>query len=134
MKFLLKHFAGFSASTLLLSVVTGLDGIGHALASGQVPLIGASFALSGVIAILLGLTILAPVASIASYLANQRLSVHWSLEPQVVLGVLVGYATIPLLLICRGQLMVTTILLISLFLPALTYYLVLRALGLRECL
>ena len=134
MKFLLKHFAGFSASTLLLSVVTGLDGIGHALASGQVPLIGASFALSGVIAILLGLTILAPVASIASYLANQRLSVHWSLEPLVVLGVLVGYATIALLLICRGQLMVTTILLISLFLPALTYYLVLRALGLRECL
>lgn len=131
MKFLLKHFAAFSASTLLLSVVTGLDGIDHALASSQVPLIGASFALSGVIAILFGLTILAPVASIASYLAEQRLSVHWSL---VLLGVLVGYATVPLLLISRGHLMVTAILLVSLSLPALTYYLVLRALGFREYL
>lgn len=134
MKFLLKHIAGFTASTLLLSVVTGLDGIGHALASSQVPLIGASFALSGVIAILFGLTILAPVASIASYLAEQRFSVHWSLEPLLLLGVLLGYATIPLLLISRGHLVVTAILLVSLFLPALTYYLVLRALGFREYL
>lgn len=134
MKFLLKHFAGFTSSTLLLSVVSGLDGIGHALASSQIPLVGASFALSGVIAILLGLTVLAPVASIASYLTEQRLSVHWALEPLVLLGVLLGYATLPLLLVSRGQVVVTTLLLISLLLPALTYYLVLRALGFREYL
>ncbi|WP_038167324.1 hypothetical protein [Verrucomicrobium sp. BvORR106] len=134
MKFILKHFAGFSASTLLLSVVAGLDGIGHALASSQVPLIGASFALSGVISLLFGLTILAPVASIANYLTEHRLSVHWLLEPLVLLGVLLGYASVPLLIICRGQLMVTTLLIVALFLPALTYYLVLRALGFRECL
>lgn len=132
MKFLLKHFAGFTASTLLLSLVSGLDGIGHAIASSQIPLVGASFALSGVIAILLGLTILAPVASIASYLTEQRLSVHWALEPLVLVGVLLGYATLPLLLACRGHVVVTALLLISLLLPALTYYMVLRALGFRE--
>lgn len=134
MQFLFKHFAGFTASTLLLSVVSGLDGIGHALASSRIPLIGASFALSGAIAILLGLIILAPVASIASYLTEQRLSVHWSMEPLLLLGVLLGYATIPLLLISRGHLIITAILLVSLYLPALTYYLVLRALGFREYL
>ena len=117
---------------MLLSVLFGLDGIGHALASGQIPLIGASFALSGVIATLLTLTILAPVAAIAAYLTEQRLSLHWMMEPVVLLSVLLAYATIPLLLICRGHLLPTAILLSILFPPALTYYLVLRALGLRE--
>lgn len=132
MKTLFKHLAGFTASSVLLAILFGLDGIGHALASGQIPLIGASFALSGVVATLLTLTVLAPVATIAAYLTEQRLSLHWMMEPVALLGLLLAYATLPLLLICRGYLFPTAIMLSVLFPPALTYYLVLRALGLRE--
>lgn len=132
MNLVIKQTLALSISVAISAPLFALGGLVTEMAEGRIPWIAGSLFLSALWALFLGLVIFAPVATVSCYLIEHRISVRWFAEPFVVFGVLC-LITIPLGLSLVGW-HPTAILFLtaSLFIPTLIYYLLLRAIGLRE--
>lgn len=136
MKTLLTHGTCLAISTLIAAPLFMLNGVHQSVAQGRVPWMAGSLFMAGLWAIFLACLIFAPVSSVVHYLIENRFRVHWLFEPLILAGVLAVYAVLVSLVFFAG--MPTARLLIaaavSLYFPTLIYYLVLRAVNLREYL
>jgi len=132
MKLFVKHLAAFSVVLLVFAPMWAGLGAARMLVEGRIPWISGSMLLSALWTMFLSVVVFSPVATTASYLVRHKLNVRWFIEPLVVLGTL-AVPVLPLsLLLLPGDFNLSLIAVISLYVPTLIYYLVLRAIELRE--
>ena len=132
MKLLLKHLAAFAVILLIFAPIWAGLGVARGLAVGTIPWITGSMLLSALWTLFLSVAIFSPAATTASYVVRHELNIRWFLEPLVVLGTLAVLALPLSILLLRGNFDLSLLATASLYFPTLIYYLVLRAIGLRE--
>ncbi len=134
MKTVLKHLIALSISAVITAPIFAVNGAYAELAAGRIPWIAGSIFMSAIWSVFLSILVSAPVATIAVYIAEHRLWVKWPLEPLILLGVTALYCGPVALLAFGGSLPLAAAVVLSLYFPALIYFLILRAIGLRECM
>ncbi|MBK1884621.1 hypothetical protein JIN85_19550 [Luteolibacter pohnpeiensis] len=90
--------------------------------------------MSAIWSVFLSIAVSAPVATICVYLVENRLWVKWPLEPLILFGVTAAYSGPVALVAFGGSLPLAVATVMSLYFPALIYFLILRAISLRECI
>jgi hypothetical protein len=124
---LVKHSLSLAVTTMIAGLLFALKGVGLEIGAGRVPWIAGSILFSTLWALVLGIVIFAPVATTTVYLVENKYDFRWFLEPFVLLGILALF-TLPIgLLIFRGRFDIALFATLSLYLPTLIYFGILRA-------
>jgi len=134
MKILLKHLIALLISMIIAAPIFTLNGVYSNFAEGRIPWMAGSIFISAIWAVFLAILVSAPVATISIYIVENRSWVRWPLEPLIVLGVLACYCGSVALLVFGGNVSLAAAVVLSLYFPSLIYFLLLRAIGLREYL
>lgn len=132
MKVLTKHLIALLISTMIAAPIFALNGIYGESAAGRIPWLAGSVFISAMWAMFMAVLVSAPVATISIYIIEHRFWVKWPMEPLIVFGVLSAFCG-PVCLYAFGwSLPMATAVVVSLYFPCLIYFLLLRAIGIRE--
>ena len=134
MKPVLKHLIALSISVVIAAPIFAANGAYAEFAAGRIPWIAGSIFMSAIWSVFLSIVVSAPVAPISVYLVEHRLRVKWPLEPLILFGVTTVYCGPIALFAFGGSLPLAVATVLSLYFPALIYFLILRAISLRECI
>jgi hypothetical protein len=134
MKIILKHLIALSISVVITAPIFAVNGTYSEFAVGRIPWIAGSIFISAIWSVFLSILVSAPVATISVYMVEHRLLVKWPLEPLILLGVTAAYCGPFALFAFGGSLPLTVMVVLSLYFPALIYFLILRAISVRECI
>lgn len=134
MKTLLKHLIALSISVVIGAPIFAVNGAYAEFAAGRIPWMAGSIFMSAVWSVFLSILVSAPVATISVYIVEHRIWVKWPLEPLILLGVTAAYCGPVALFAFGGSLPLAVTVVLSLYFPALIYFLILRAISLRECI
>ena len=127
----MKHLLAICLSVMILTPLFTLNGMYDALFSGTIPHLEGSILISALGALFVVGLVSAPVASICQYLVEHKWSARWFVEPALLFTVLVVYL-LPLCALLRTPPVLFGSILIGLSLPTLIYYLLIRAISIRE--
>ena len=134
MKILLKHLVASSLSVVIAAPIFAVNGVYGEFAAGRIPWITGSIFVAALWSVFLSILVSAPVATISVYIIEYKVWVKWPLDPLILLGVTTIYGGPILLFAFGGSLPLAVAGVLSLYFPALIYFLLLRAISLRECI